>query len=219
MPTGPTVRKARSVSPSPRPSKRQRLPWAFIVESLALANGVETDEHRIAQRQKQIDYGKNTLAYDKFSSVWPREKRLRGHPMTPVAKQKCSKRSFAGQVTSWKKRFYAFVVEMEQEEKRKKGEMVEAEKKGRGEDRCAEEEACVGKVGVEGMEVCGREPENTEVSGEDDGVLSDMEDIELDDFGNVVAQSDVTPASSEHDTDECTKDKLDDSSPSIFDLY
>ena len=32
----------------------------------------ETDAHRIAQRQKQVDFGKNTLGYDYYLKAVPR---------------------------------------------------------------------------------------------------------------------------------------------------
>lgn len=50
-----------------RAPKRPRC-WAEVVAELALRNGVETDQHKIDQRQKQIDYGKNTLGYDRYSA-------------------------------------------------------------------------------------------------------------------------------------------------------
>lgn len=33
---------------------------------------IETDPHRIAQRQKQIDYGKNTLGYQRYTEEVPK---------------------------------------------------------------------------------------------------------------------------------------------------
>lgn len=32
----------------------------------------ETDPHRLSQRQKQIDYGKNTLGYDRYTQLLPK---------------------------------------------------------------------------------------------------------------------------------------------------
>ncbi len=33
---------------------------------------VESDPHRLCQRQKQIDYGKNTLGYERYTEMVPR---------------------------------------------------------------------------------------------------------------------------------------------------
>eukprot|EP00180_Rhodochaete_pulchella_P003882 Plantae.Rhodophyta-Rhodochaete_pulchella.ctg70992.p1 GENE.Plantae.Rhodophyta-Rhodochaete_pulchella.ctg70992~~Plantae.Rhodophyta-Rhodochaete_pulchella.ctg70992.p1 ORF type:complete len:172 (-),score=32.31 Plantae.Rhodophyta-Rhodochaete_pulchella.ctg70992:589-1029(-) len=75
---------------------------------MALANGVEDDTHRLAQRQKQIDYGKNTIGYDEYIRMVPRDGRTRDHPLTPVKEQKCSKRSWDGQVRKWRNMLHAY---------------------------------------------------------------------------------------------------------------
>lgn len=173
------------------------------MEQLALANGIEEDEHRIAQRQKQIDYGKNTLAYDKFSAVLPRDKRTRGDPMTPLARQKCSKRSFAGQVTSWKKRVYDFVAALEEVREERERE----EKKGAKEDGAEEVKSCANSV----------ERSDTVETAEDDDYFSDMDDIQLDDFGNVIPNEPASPA--EGQSDKVGEKEAEESPSSIFEVY
>ncbi|CAM9747870.1 unnamed protein product, partial [Choristocarpus tenellus] len=39
---------------------------------LKFAGDKETDPRRLAQRQKQIDYGKNTLGYDIYVATVPK---------------------------------------------------------------------------------------------------------------------------------------------------
>ncbi|KAH9315406.1 hypothetical protein KI387_024033 [Taxus chinensis] len=68
----------------------------------------ETDPHKLTQRQKQIDYGKNTLGYERYLELVPRNRRLKGDPQTPEIKQVCSKRSWDGQVKKWRRRLHEF---------------------------------------------------------------------------------------------------------------
>lgn len=66
----------------------------------------ETDMHRLGQRQKQVDFGKNTLGYQRYLEAVPKHKRrvhkVHGYaidPVTPDVHQKCSKRTFDGQAS------------------------------------------------------------------------------------------------------------------------
>lgn len=233
------------------------------MEELALANGIEEDTHRVAQRQKQIDYGKNTIAYDRFVAMRPREQRVRGDPMTPIAKQKCSKRSFAGQVTSWKKKVYDFVAKLDSagaEEEDKIGKTangVANEDKHHGTQT---ESKCVANMEASPEDVVMKDASTVDAvdwgavdwaqedfeisqdtvdlpsdtlsnknsaasdksktvmaSDEDEEDFSDLDDIELDDQGNVVPSNTTTPSNLKEQAHK--HGVLESSPPSIFDIY
>lgn len=61
---------------------------------------MEDDDHRLEQRFKQIGYGKNTVAYDRYIQAVPKHLRqgYDVHPRTPDATEKVSKRLFAGRI-------------------------------------------------------------------------------------------------------------------------
>jgi len=72
----------------------------------------ETDPKRLSQRQKQIKIGKDSEIYKKYIQLVPKSKRRRRgripiDPCTPDIHQKCSKRSFDGQVKAWKRQLHA----------------------------------------------------------------------------------------------------------------
>lgn len=43
----------------------------------------ETDPVVLSRREKQLEYGRNTLAYDKYLEAFPKDKRPFGLPTTP----------------------------------------------------------------------------------------------------------------------------------------
>lgn len=98
---------------SSRNGVKRRRTWADKIVERQSANGTEDDLHRVAQRQKQIDLGKDTLAYDCFVNTVAREDRKPQHPMTPLATQRCSRRSFVGQIKRWRKMLFDFKANMD----------------------------------------------------------------------------------------------------------
>ncbi|KAK9823081.1 hypothetical protein WJX72_000049 [[Myrmecia] bisecta] len=90
----------------------------FFVEPAGTSNQQqpqqETDARRLQQRQKQIDYGKNTLAYQRYVKAVPRYNRRILHgvvpidPITPDIRQNISKRCFDGQVKKWRRMLHTW---------------------------------------------------------------------------------------------------------------
>jgi len=69
-------------------------------------NAVETDPATLARRQKQIDYGKNSLAYDRYIEAVPKGERAHGMPRTPPKHRVYSRRQWDGLVKHWKIRIH-----------------------------------------------------------------------------------------------------------------
>jgi len=61
------------------------------------------DEQRLAQRQKQIDYGYRTVGYLRYRLLVTKDQRKPEHPRTPKKIQGCSKRSWDGQLKKWRR--------------------------------------------------------------------------------------------------------------------
>lgn len=210
---------------------KRRRSWADRVSEKALANGIETDAHRISQREKQISYGKNTLAYDTFLQAVPREKRMREHPCTPEVKQKCSKRSFDGQVKKWRRMLYTFKEGHDQ--KTAGGKRSERDAGVEGRRGQVKGEAAVCEMVAEGTDMpAAQVPKATESCCDSvDGELSEWEEedwadeIQLDDEGNPILVSPATTAITLGTNTDTDVDKSQEGEPSppavksIFDKF
>ena len=61
-----------STHPSPPPKPSPTAPSVRSSAAAAAAQQQETDPRRLEQRQKQIDFGKNTRGYQRYSAAVPR---------------------------------------------------------------------------------------------------------------------------------------------------
>ncbi|KAG8264459.1 histone RNA hairpin-binding protein-like [Homalodisca vitripennis] len=66
----------------------------------------ETDEQILLRRQKQIDYGKNTIGYERYCQLIPKQKRHRKHPQTPPKHIKYSRRAWDGLIKQWRQQLH-----------------------------------------------------------------------------------------------------------------
>ena len=56
----------------------------------------------LEQRQKQIDYGKNTIGYKRYTNLVPKDKRRESDPGTPDKYARCSKRHWSAVMRAWR---------------------------------------------------------------------------------------------------------------------
>ena len=103
--------RSRSRERAPRgaaASRHERPPQRDAHAPRMQHNEKETDPRRLSQRRKEIAYGKNTLGYERYLRMVPKEKRRhpRDHPPTPDPTRKYSKRQFDGIVRAWRRKLH-----------------------------------------------------------------------------------------------------------------
>jgi len=94
-------RNNRDAPPSPTPS---RLSTSSSTSTISYCN----DPEIIKRRQKQIDYGKNTIGYQEYVRKIPKFKRNKDDPKTPNKNLSYSRRSWDQQIKLWRIKLHSF---------------------------------------------------------------------------------------------------------------
>lgn len=69
---------------------------------------METQVDILKRRQKDVDYGKNTIGYQNYLDLVPKEKRSAGMPVTPDKFQKIARRSWDSLIKRWRIKLHGY---------------------------------------------------------------------------------------------------------------
>lgn len=72
------------------------------------SGAIETDFAVLNRRQKQIDYGKNTIGYQNYCQLISKEKRGKKDPVTPNKFGKFARRSWDSMIRVWRMKLHAY---------------------------------------------------------------------------------------------------------------
>jgi len=97
---------------------------------------LETDELVLNRREKQLEYGKNTIDYDTYCRIIPKDDRKDTMPRTPVKNKKYSRRQWDGMVKNWKQMIHTLVARYNENDN---DDMEESSEEGTGVSNWAEE--------------------------------------------------------------------------------
>ena len=92
------------------------------------------------RREKQISYGKNTIAYDKYIRLVPKSERSNRDPRTPQKYRRYSRRQWEGIVKKWKQDIHSVVNSVEEGEQARAKMMDDGSSIGSWIDDVEEEE-------------------------------------------------------------------------------